>query len=145
MNFERLKATLIRHEGLRLKPYRCTAGKLTIGVGRNLDDNGINYDEAIHLLGNDIRRVSNELRRRYKELTGRTFETLDDVRQEALINMAFNLGMPRLLQFKNMWGALIAGDYSRAADEMLNSHWAEQVGQRAYELSMMMRTGVPQE
>jgi lysozyme len=52
----RIKAQLVRYEGLRLKPYRCTAGKLTIGIGRNLDDCGISQTEAYVLLENDIPR-----------------------------------------------------------------------------------------
>ena len=55
------KAQLVRHEGLRLKPYRCTAGKLTIGVGRNLEDKGISQQEAYELLENDIRECEVQL------------------------------------------------------------------------------------
>ena len=54
---KRLKDMLIRHEGLKLKPYLCTAGKLTIGVGRNIQDRGITYQEAMMLLENDIRLI----------------------------------------------------------------------------------------
>jgi hypothetical protein len=57
VNLHRLQKQLIRHEALRLKPYRCSADKLTIGIGRNLDDVGITEEEAYFLLGNDISRV----------------------------------------------------------------------------------------
>ena len=136
MNRERLKAVLIRHEGLRLKPYRDTVGKLTIGVGRNLDDRGISKDEALYMLENDIRIAEEELDQRIP-----WWRDLDDVRQEILLNMAFNLGVPGLMKFKNFLRALREGNYARASDEMLASKWAIQVGRRADELSRAMREG----
>jgi lysozyme len=59
--FNRIKAQLVRHEGLRIKPYRCTAGKLTIGIGRNLDDCGISQSEANIMLINDIMNCEKQL------------------------------------------------------------------------------------
>ena len=126
---------LILHEGLRLKPYRCTAGKLTIGVGRNLDNKGITYDEAMFLLRNDIEEVTRQL-----ELFG-WYVALGPVRRKVLIDMAFNLGMAGLMGFKQMIEALKQGDYERAADEMVNSRWYGQVGERGRRLERMMRTG----
>lgn len=131
-----LELQLIDHEGLRLTPYRCTAGKLTIGVGRNLDDNGISITEAKILLRNDI--LATRLRLE-KAVSG--FLALSPRRRRALIDMCFNLGLPRFLQFKNMLAAVVAGDFNRAADEMLASAWANQVGQRAQTLATMMREG----
>ncbi|WP_211826833.1 glycoside hydrolase family protein [Kistimonas asteriae] len=128
--------TLIRHEGLRRFPYRDSVGKLTIGIGRNLDDMGLTEEEARCLLANDIRRVKDELNRCFPWIAD-----LDRVRQEVLINMAFNLGLPRLCTFRNMLTALRDGDYLRAADEMLDSRWAEQVEGRAHELAEMMCRG----
>ncbi|MGN7612728.1 glycoside hydrolase family protein [Magnetococcales bacterium HHB-1] len=136
INLERMKDQLIQHEGLRLKPYRCTAGKMTIGVGRNLDDNGISKAEALHLLGNDINRVIRELNSSFP-----WFETLDEPRRRVLIDMAFNLGITTLRCFKRMLRAVEAGNYPLAAKEMLDSRWARQVGQRATKLSRMMSTG----
>ena len=131
---------LKRHEGFRSKPYRCTAGKLTIGIGRNLDDKGISEDEAMYMLLVDIQDATNDLIRAKPDV----WEKLksDSVRQCVLINMCFNLGISRLLQFKKMWAAIEAGSYAEAADEMLDSRWATQVGERALELSDMMRTGI---
>ena len=126
---------LILHEGLRLKPYRCTAGKLTIGVGRNLDDKGITYDEAMFLLRNDIAEVTAQLER------FDWFRALGPVRRKVLVDMAFNLGMAGLLGFQKMIAALARGDYKAAADEMVDSAWYHQVGTRARRLVEMMRTG----
>lgn len=136
MNRERLKKALVRHEGLKLKTYRCTAGKLSIGVGRNLDDVGITEPEAFVLLENDIDAVSKDLTRNLPWWT-----TLDDPRQEVLANMAFNMGIGTLLTFKNTLQAIKEGKYAEAAKMMLQSKWATQVGNRAKELAAQMETG----
>lgn len=130
-----IEEQLILHEGMKLKPYRCPAGKLTIGVGRNLEDKGLSKQEALFLLRRDIAEITNELRK-YP-----WFETLDMVRQKVLIDMAFNLGINGLLSFKKMLSYLKAGDYEKAADEMVNSRWYGQVGDRSKRLVKMMRTG----
>ena len=135
-NKEKLIDLIIYHEGLELKPYRCTAGHLTIGIGRNLDDRGITEDEARFLCQNDVDIVEQELARKFPFIVG-----LDDVRIRVLLVMAFNLGVPRLSAFSNMWAALEEGDYKQAAVEMLDSRWARQVGRRATNLSQMMETG----
>lgn len=137
MNLPRVRETLIRHEGLRLKPYRCSAGKLTIGVGRNLEDTGITELEAHWLLMNDITRVGDELLSALPWIS-----KLDDVRQEVLCNMAFNLGTPGLLKFKRTLLAVQYGEYEAASRYMLESKWAKQVGARASELSQAMKTGI---
>lgn len=135
MNRQLLLEQLQRHEGLRLKPYHCTAGKLTIGYGRNLEDRGITEEEAGFMLDNDIDEVVSELERMPLYLS------LNPVRRTVLANMCFNLGLTRLLGFRRMLGALADKDWDRAADEMLDSVWARQVGNRAVELSELMRAG----
>ena len=132
---KRLIAMLQRHEGLRLKPYKCTAGKLSIGYGRNLDDMGISEVEAMVLLRHDIERCYDELN------VFSWFADLDQVRQEALVDMLFNLGLPTFLEFKKTLKFVAEGKYSQAAEEMLRSKWADQVGDRAKELAYMMDTG----
>jgi lysozyme len=133
----RIKAQLVRHEGLRLKPYLCTAGKLTIGIGRNLEDRGISQKEAYAMLEQDIvdceQRLIDEIPQIYTKL--------DEVRQSVLLNMCFNLGIKGLLEFKNTLAFIDAGDWERAANGMLASKWAKQVGMRAIELSELMRKG----
>ena len=132
----RLQDMLIRHEGLRLKPYRDTVGKLTIGIGRNLDDVGITREEAMMLLNNDIANVRREVKKAFP-----WFSRLNRVRQNVVLNMVFNLGLPRFRQFKKAIGALRTRRWDEAAKQMLDSRWARQVGRRARELSSMMRSG----
>ena len=133
----RIKAQLVRHEGLRLKPYRCTAGKLTIGYGRNLDDRGISRKEAYAMLDRDIRDCEQWLIDKIPDI----YNNLDEVRQSVLLNMCFNLGIKGLLSFKNTLRFIATGDWERAANGMLASKWAKQVGMRAIELSELMRKG----
>ena len=128
---------LKRHEGLRLKPYRCTAGKLTIGYGRNIDDKGITEIEAEDLLYHDIKECERALYTKLPKL----MDELNQARRDVLINMAFNLGINGLLKFKMMISALDNNDYKEACWQMLDSRWARQVGERANELSEQMRTG----
>ncbi len=133
----RIKAQLVRHEGLRLKPYRCTAGKLTIGIGRNLEDRGISQKEAYAMLERDILDFEQQLLNEIPDV----YNGLDEVRQSVLLNMCFNLGIKGLLEFKNTLAFIDAGDWERAANGMLASKWAKQVGKRAIELSELMRKG----
>lgn len=133
---DKLTDMLVDHEGMRRKPYRCTAGKLTIGVGRNLDDRGISPDEAMYMLANDIRDSRRELSAAFH-----WFDKLDEVRQAVLIDMCVNLGLSRLQGFRNTLALIGVGKYEAAAQEMLDSKWAEQVGRRAQRLSRMMATG----
>ena len=134
---DRIKEQLVRHEGLRLKPYRCTAGKLTIGIGRNLDDCGISQSEAYVMLINDIMNCEKQLQAKIPDI----YNGLDEVRKSVLLNMCFNLGIKGLLGFKNTLAYIGAGDWERAANGMLASKWAKQVGMRAIELSELMRKG----
>lgn len=128
---------LTLHEALRLKPYRCTAGKLTIGVGRNLDDVGISAAEARQLLANDIANVRAQLDKALP-----WWVELDAVRQKVLIDLCFNMGISSLLGFKNTLAAVRAGDWQKASLGMLASKWANDVGPtRSQRLAGMMRTG----
>jgi lysozyme len=131
-----LIARLIRHEGLRLKPYRDTAGKLTIGVGRNLDDVGLSWAEAMGLLDNDIAAARQSLDQRWP-----WWRKLDPVRGGAMIELVFNLGAGGLAAFTTVLMRVEAGAFSSAADDLLATKWARQVGGRAQELAGMIRTG----
>jgi lysozyme len=130
-----LREILIAHEGLRLDLYKCPAGKWTIAVGRNVQDNGITKDEAELMLSNDIAKW-------YKEASKlRWFSSLNEPRQIVIICMIHNMGFPRFCEFKRMFAALEIRDFASAATEMIASRWAQQVPKRAVELAMIMKTG----
>lgn len=126
---------LKRHEGFRDKPYVDKTGHLTIGYGWNLDS-GITQSEATYILESRVLLIKSVLRARLP-----FWQTLTKNRQDALTNMAFNLGMDGFLEFKQTLHHLSEGEYDKAADQMLKSIWAKQVGNRAVELSDMIRKG----
>ena len=136
---ERLIKMLKRHEGVKSHAYKCSAGKVTVGVGRNIDENGgigLTDSEIDMLLANDIKRVEQELTDRFS-----WYRNLDSVRREAMIDIAFNLGITKLLDFKKALAAMESGVYFWASTEFNASRWAEQVGDRAEELCDMIETG----
>ena len=142
MDRDLLRQALARDEGAgpikrgRHMPYRDIVGKLTIGIGRNLDDRGISLAEASYLLDHDIDDAIRDLVTAYP-----WFEVLDPARQGVLVNMAVNIGIVRLGGFKQTLSAIRAGDYEAAAVLMLESKWSEQVGDRALRLAEQMRRG----
>lgn len=122
---------------MRLKPYEDVLnGDITIGVGRNLDALGLSEEEVLYLLENDINRCDKELIHNFK-----WYPDLCRARQDAMINLCFNLGISKLLGFKKALGAMGRRDYDKAADEFLDSKWARQVGNRAIEVTDMIRKG----
>jgi lysozyme len=123
-------------EGYRQYIYKDIKGHDSIGIGRNLDANGISRAEALYLLNNDIDNAEEELAKNIS-----FYNDLDDVRKIVLINMCFNMGIGDLMQFKAMLTALGAGNYAQAADEMMKSEWSKQVPTRAATLAHMMDTG----
>ena len=137
MNREKLLDMITLHEGLELKPYKCTSDKLTIGIGRNIQDIGITQEEARYLLQNDLDRI-------LKEVEHWAFlEKLDEVRQAVILDMVFNVGVSTFNAYTwlKTFAAIQDEDWEKAANEMLDSKWAKQVGQRAIRLSQMMRKG----
>ena len=154
---EDLVNKLITHEGLRLQVYKDTLGIDTIGIGRNLKDRGITDEElewmdipsidtvyehgiteadAMYLAQNDVQIVEEELVRAHP-----CVEELDAVRQLVLVDMAFNMGVPRLSKFKKMWAAIHENKFDVAAKEMLDSRWATQVKSRSTKLAHAMHHG----
>ena len=148
---------LVTHEGLRLQVYQDTLGIDTIGIGRNLEDRGISKEEldwmdypsidhvyewgiteadAVYLAQNDVQIVEEELLRAHP-----CVDRLDSVRQLILMDMAFNMGVPRLCKFVKMWNAIHEDKYDVAAKEMLDSRWANQVKSRATKLANAMHNG----
>ena len=124
------------HEGLRLKPYKCTSGKLSIGVGRNLEDIGISEKEAEMLLLHDIEEAERQLTAHFPWT-----QDLDEVRLAALINFTFNVGIGTVSKFVNAMALLKEGSFDMASEEFLQSRWANQVGQRAIDVTEQIRTG----
>lgn len=135
-NKQKLKNLLLLHESYKQFPYIDTTGHLTIGIGRNLNDRGLSTGEAMYLLDEDILYFTSKL-----NLYLKFFKDLNEARQIALIDMCFNLGVQGLLGFKEMMIALECEDYDRASQEMLDSKWANQVGERAICLADIMRKG----
>lgn len=133
---QKLVDRLIKEEGVRLKPYRCSMNKLTIGVGRNLEEKGLSKEEAFFLLQNDVEEVILACQKEFV-----FFNTLSVSRQIVLADMCFNMGMKRLKGFKKMLKAIENNDFLQASYEMMNSKWAHQVGKRAAALSKLMKTG----
>jgi len=134
MNIERL---LRLHEGFVSAAYQDSRGYWTIGIGRLIDarrGGGITEDEALYLLRNDMQRTTEDLYTRMSWL-----HNLSEIRQAAIIDMAYNLGVAGLSEFKRMLSALQDADYERAADEARRSQWAEQVGIRAEDIDEMIR------
>ena len=136
MNKEKLIEELKRDEGVELRPYKCSAGFLTLGVGRNIEERGITMDESDYLLANDITICEEEAARVFK-----WYDTLSDVRQRVILNMIFNLGLTKLLNFKKFLAAMEAEDWEEAGKQMLDSRWAKQVGNRADRLEQMIVNG----
>jgi lysozyme len=158
-----LEDQLILHEGLKLEAYRCPAGYWTIGVGRNLEtkslskgeqqyilgrdgltpqqvinllkQRGITKEEALMLLAHDIQDCEQDLKQ------FGWFNRLDPVRRKVVLDMRFNLGPGGFRGFRKMIAALERDDYDTAADEMVDSAWYHQVGNRSKRLVTMMRTG----
>ena len=144
------------HEGLRLEVYQDHLGIDTIGIGRNLEDRGIT-DEELEIMDMDMDMVyengiteadaymlcKNDINIVVCELLG-SFPVVEDLsaaRQRVVVDMGFNMGIPRLSKFKNMWAAIEQEDYTWASEEMMDSRWADQVGRRANRLSHTMKTG----
>ena len=148
MSMTDIQALLIRHEDKRARPYddatgetvlpgSLLTGNLTIGIGRNLTDVPLSEDEILYLFEADHQRALATARALVP-----VYDGLVRPRQLVLLSMAFNLGRRRLEGFIRFLAAVEIGDYDDAADEMLRSRWAKQVGKRADELAWMMRTGM---
>lgn len=134
-----LLAQLEAHEGFKRSAYTDSLGYWTIGIGRLIDarkGGGITRNEALYLLENDVRVAIVEL-----DVQLPWWRSLDEVRQRVIVDMAFNLGIPGLLTFKNTLRLIQEGKYALAADAMLASKWATQVKTRASHLARMMKTG----
>lgn len=136
MNRDRLAASIMAHEGFRGRPYRCTAGKLTIGYGRNLDDEPLTRTEGEYLMVRRLNKLEADCRAGVPH-----FRFLSPLRQEVLVEMAYQLGLGGLLKFKRMFLAIGNWKYIIASNEMLDSKWARQTPARARTLATRMING----
>lgn len=132
-----LHQRLIDAEGWREKPYRCTEGKLTIGVGHNLDASGLCREAIIAQLLHDCWLAEAAAER----VCAMFWDTLTQARKDVLIEMVFQLGEGGVKGFKGMLAALQKKRYSVAAREMLDSKWAAQTPQRCQRLARIMERG----
>lgn len=129
------KSSIRGHEGLELKPYKCTADKTSIAYGRNLDDKGLTLEEAEYLLDNDVAECIQDLS------TFSYWNKLSERRRACLIDLRFCLGPGGYRQFRRMAAAIERDDYEEAAEQILDSRFAQQTGRRADNLALMMREG----
>lgn len=145
------------NEGIRLKPYYCPAGHLTIGIGRNLEGNpltaeekayighsvkqGITNDQAFYLCRNDLKKVRNDLDKNLP-----WWRDLNADRQFVMIDLCFNMGIGNskkgLLSFKNTLQAIALGNYIKASENLLKSKYAKDVGVRADRNAYCLKYGV---
>ena len=131
----RLKSLLIKHEDYRMLPYPDILGNITIGIGRNLTGRGVLPTEIDMMFDHDVDYFVNFLSKHYS-----WFNELNETRQIALIDMCF-AGTRTFSTFKKMINFLANKDYKKAADELLDSKYAQQVGERATELAEMIEHG----
>lgn len=129
---------LERHEGRKTRLYKCPAGKWTIGVGHNVEDNGLPKFIIDDLFDYDIDVTVGELKSRYK-----WFHKLDQARRDAVTDMCFQLGITRFSKFKLFIASMDEGDYGQARMEMFDSKWyrEDKVTERVEELANMILTG----
>lgn len=147
---ERLKDQLRIDEGFVDHAYQCPAGFWTGGYGRNLESHGftpkaiealkpagsISPELAELWLDDDARHAIADARIWYA-----AFDQLSENRQLCLANLSYNLGLRKLMQFRLMFRALKSGDFNEAANQMKDSRWYHQVGDRAVRLVKMMSEG----
>ena len=135
MDLQKLKDQLLRHEGLKLKPYVDSVGKITIGIGHNLTDKGLTLTQVNAIFLDDVNDTLAFISKHFP-----WWNVLNDTRQRAIFDLVFNMG-GEILTFKKMLAAIEVGDWTTAAAELLNSHYATQVGKRAHDVAAMLWTG----
>lgn len=153
INQPRLDSQLMLDEGLRLMAYKDQFGHLTIGVGRNLDANPlspaelavvghdartlpITHDNAIYLLHNDETKGMQALSVRWP-----WWSSLDDVRARVMVDLVFNMGVEKLSEFVHFLADMRLGAFIVASDDLKNSAWYKEVGNRGPRLVGMVETG----
>jgi len=120
------KQMLIKHEGIRVHPYKCSEDKLTIGIGRNLEANGISEEEAMYLLDNDIDRVIKNLDKIFP-----AWKVMPSKARLVCIDMCFQMGITGFMNFRRTRALMEMGAWLEASEELLRSKYAVQTPNRA--------------
>lgn len=129
-----------KSEGLKLKMYKCPAGKNTIGYGHNLDDVPISLEAAIIIFKNDLEDCEEVLKSRFS-IMQTSYTDMPGKVKSVLLDMTFNLGIAGLFKFKNMINYICEKQYKKAAMEGRNSLWYKQVKSRAeYLMNLLENT-----
>ena len=120
-----VKQMLVRHEGIRIFPYKCSENYLTISCGRNLETNGISEEEAMYLLDNDIKRVKEELNMNFG-----AWRTMPEKARMVCIDMTFQMGITGFMKFKKTRQLMELGMWLEASEEILDSKYNLQTPSR---------------
>ena len=137
IDYHKLKEEIIEQEGMVLHCYQDSLNKTTIGIGRLIQEpGGISEEEALYLMQNDINKIEVTLDEKWPVWRDLPIEC-----QYVIYDLCFNLGCTGFLAFRRTRKYIEDGEFEKAADELLDSKWARQVGRRAHTLSEMMRTG----
>jgi len=139
IDLSKLEAQLTKEEGRKNKVYTDSKGISTIGIGRNLVDNGLRDSEIDFMFKNDIADVEKAIQMYIPWVF-----KLDEVRQRVFYDLCFNMGVKKLMTFSRMIAFSQVGDYVSASDELHHSIWDSEVGDRAERLEYMLRTGEDQ-
>ena len=144
MNIEQLRKELEVDEGVKYEIYNDHLGYPTFGIGHLVRDSDpeagaalgtpISEDRVIEAFNEDVETVLNDCAILYDD-----FDDLPEEAQLIIANMMFNLGRPRLSKFKGMKSGVDSRDWNKAADEMIDSAWYQQVPNRAGRLVKRMR------
>ena len=143
MNLERLMESVKKHEGYRNKVYLDTLGKRTVGVGHlcveDFWEDDKEYEEKflMEILAEDLQNAIKGARELKEE---HSCTDIDEIAQEIIVEMVFQLGMTGVSKFKNMWKALSEHNYTGASYEMLDSKWAKQTPNRAKSMAELMKS-----
>lgn len=121
-----IKDYIMSNEGVRKYPYRCSAGKLTIGIGRNLEDKGLSDSEVMYLFDNDLQDTQDSAESIFEDFSQYTLEE-----QTVILDMLFNLGITRFKTFKKFIRAIKERDLKEAARQIEQSAYFHQVPNRA--------------
>jgi lysozyme len=135
----KVQEDLLRDEGFEKSAYKDSLGYLTIGIGKLIDQRkgaGLTKRQALYLLNDDLFILAGEMDQHMLWWRGESAN-----RQRALLNMAYQMGVPGLLKFEKMLWAMQHHDFTTAYKECLDSLWASQTPERAKRVALMIKEG----